>query len=165
MAKYDFRFQDSEHAVELKSTDSGYAATVAGKELLFTPHGDSTFAVLIDGKRSLVAAIKHKGIFYVDVDAMQVELTDASDATISAGGGDHAGEKDKIFAPMPGKIVKIMVALGDAVEIKQPMVIVEAMKMENQVNARAKGIVKAINFAAGDQVDTEKPIIELDLSE
>jgi biotin carboxyl carrier protein len=45
------------------------------------------------------------------------------------------------------------------------MVIVEAMKMENQVNAKAGGTVKAINFAPGDQVDTESPIIELDLGE
>jgi biotin carboxyl carrier protein len=43
------------------------------------------------------------------------------------------------------------------------MVIVEAMKMENQVNSRAKGKVKAVNFSAGDQVDTETPIIELDI--
>ena len=74
-----------------------------------------------------------------------------------------AGEKDKILAPMPGKIVKIQVAMGDEVTEKQPMVIVEAMKMEHQVMARANGKVKAINFADGDQVDTESPIIELEL--
>ncbi len=113
----------------------------------------------------MVAAVKHKGIYYVDVDAIQFELTDAADESVNAGAGDHAGAKDKIFAPMPGKIVKIMVAVGDEVDIKQPMVIVEAMKMENQVNARAKGRVKAVNFAAGDQVDTERAIIELELAE
>ena len=45
------------------------------------------------------------------------------------------------------------------------MVIVEAMKRENQVNSRANGTVKAVNFAVGDQVDTETPIIELELAE
>lgn len=165
MAKYDFRYQESEQSVDLKTTDSGYVATVAGKEYHLTPHGENLFAVLVDGRRSLVAAVKHKGTIYVDIDAMQVELTDAADASVAGGAGDHAGEKDKIFAPMPGKIVKIMVSVGDTVDVKQPMVIVEAMKMENQVNARAKGKVKAINFAAGDQVDTERPIIELELSE
>jgi biotin carboxyl carrier protein len=45
------------------------------------------------------------------------------------------------------------------------MVIVEAMKMENPVNAQAKGKVKAVNFAVGQQVDTESPIIELELEE
>ena len=64
---------------------------------------------------------------------------------------------------MPGNIVKLLVAVGDTVEVKQQTVIVEAMKMENPVLARAKGIVKAVNFAEGDQVDTETPIIELEL--
>ena len=45
------------------------------------------------------------------------------------------------------------------------MVIVEAMKMENAVLARAAGKVKAVNFAAGDQVDTDTPIIELEIEE
>jgi biotin carboxyl carrier protein len=165
VAKYTFRFEDTEIPVDLKTLDSDHTITVADKTYHFTPHGEGIFAVLVDGRRSIVAAVMHRSIYYVDVDAMQFELTDASDSTVSAGAGDHAGEKDKIFAPMPGKIVKIMVAVGDEVEIKQPMVIVEAMKMENQVNARAKGRVRAINFAAGDQVDTEKAIIELDLGE
>ena len=58
-----------------------------------------------------------------------------------------------------------MVAPGDTVEVKQALVIVEAMKMENQVLSRANGVVKAVNFKAGDQVDTENPIIELELEE
>ena len=48
---------------------------------------------------------------------------------------------------------------------KQPLVIVEAMKMENSVLCRANGTVRAVNFAAGDQVDTETPIIELEIAE
>jgi biotin carboxyl carrier protein len=66
---------------------------------------------------------------------------------------------------MPGKIVKIMAEVGGDVREKQALVIVEAMKMENPVLARAKGKVKAIHFAVGDQVDTESPIIELELEE
>ena len=77
----------------------------------------------------------------------------------------QADKTEAVAAPMPGKIVKIMVEVGDEVDVKHPMVIVEAMKMENQVNAKAAGTVKAVNFAAGDQVDTETPIIELDLPE
>jgi biotin carboxyl carrier protein len=165
VAKYEFNAQDQKLATEIQRNEQGYAVTVGEKRYEFTPHGQGLYAVIVDGHRSLVAAIKHKGVYYVDVDAIQFELTEVSDDAVSAGAADHAGAKDKIFAPMPGKIVKIMVAVGDEVEIKQPMVIVEAMKMENQVNARAKGRVKAVNFAAGDQVDTEKPIIELELVE
>ena len=109
--------------------------------------------------------VKNKDVYYIDVDSVLLEAREPSAEGFAGGAGDQAAVKDKIFAPMPGKIVKIMVAVGDEVDIKQPMVIVEAMKMENQVNAKAKGKVKAVNFAVGDQVDTETPIIELDIEE
>ncbi len=76
---------------------------------------------------------------------------------------DHDLEKDKVFAPMPGKIVKIHVRVGDDVVEKQILAVVEAMKMENPVQALASGKVKSVNFSEGDQVDTEQAIIELDL--
>ena len=165
MAKYEFTAGEQKIATDITRNEQGYVVTIGEKKLELLPHGQGIFAVMNDGQRSLVAAVKSKGIYYVDVDGIQFELTDAADESVNAGAGDHAGAKDKIFAPMPGKIVKIMVAVGDEVDIKQPMVIVEAMKMENQVNARAKGRVKAVNFAAGDQVDTERAIIELELAE
>ena len=66
---------------------------------------------------------------------------------------------------MPGKIVKLLVKVGDEVKEKQQMVIVEAMKMENPVLCKANGKVKAIHFNDGDQVNTDNPIIELELDE
>jgi biotin carboxyl carrier protein len=58
-----------------------------------------------------------------------------------------------------------MVKEGDMVEEKQPLAVVEAMKMENQINCPASGTIKLINFAVGDQVNTTNPIIELELTE
>lgn len=140
-------------------------ATVGEKVYEFTPVGENLFAATVDGKRCLVGVASHKGTFFVDIDSVLVEVTEPSEDGFAGGAGGQAGEKDKIYAPMPGKIVKIMVEVGDAVTEKQPMVIVEAMKMENPVVAKAKGIVKAVNFAVGDQVDTESPIVELELDE
>ena len=136
------------------------------REFEFLPAGNNLYTVTVNGHTFHAAAIFHKGVCYIDVDSVLAEIHEPSeDGFAGSGGAGHAGEKDKIFAPMPGKIVKVMVKVGDEVEEKQPMVIVEAMKMENQVNSKAKGTVKAVNFAAGDQVDTETPIIELDLIE
>lgn len=69
-----------------------------------------------------------------------------------------------ICAPMPGKILKILVAENQAVEPKQNLVIVEAMKMEHSVRASRKGIVTKINFKEGDLVDTGQEILELEFS-
>ncbi len=138
---------------------------VGEKEFVFRCVGENLYATTLNGVRTQIAVVRNKGVYHIDIDSAVLEVQEVSDAVFSAGAGDHGGEKDKVFAPMPGKIVKIMVNVGDAVVEKQPLVIVEAMKMENQVNSRGKGKIKAVNFAPGDQVDTESPIIELELTE
>ena len=60
---------------------------------------------------------------------------------------------------MPGKVVAVRVAVGDSVKKGQPLVIVEAMKMEHTITAPADGIVSKINAAAGDQVDEKLELI------
>jgi biotin carboxyl carrier protein len=158
---------NSEKVTAVVNREAGqFSVTVDGKVYELRQIGPGLFGYLSGSTRSVIAAVRHKGVCYLDIDSIQLELSEPGSEDFTGGSADlHAGQKDKIFAPMPGKIVKIMVAVGEEVEIKQPMVIVEAMKMENQVNSRAKGTVRAIHFAAGDQVDTERPIIELDIKE
>ena len=55
-------------------------------------------------------------------------------------------------APMPGKIVQLMVAAGDSVAKGAPLLIMEAMKMEHTICAPADGKVEALNYAVGEQV-------------
>ena len=69
----------------------------------------------------------------------------------SSGGGGSAGSGD-VTVPMQGTIVKLLVEVGDEVEVGQGVVVLEAMKMENQINAEKAGTVKAIKVAAGDTV-------------
>ncbi len=58
-----------------------------------------------------------------------------------------------VHAPMPGKIVKILVKVGDKVKAGDPVVTLEAMKMENELCAPAGGTVKAVSVGEGDSVD------------
>ncbi len=150
---------------DVEKSQNGFVVKSGENEFVFEPAGENLYYVKVNGHKHLVAVVSHKGKYFIDIDSMLFELSDHQADSVSGGAGGHAGEKDKIFAPMPGKVVKLLVAVGDEVVEKQPMVVVEAMKMENQVNSLAKGIVKAINFAEGDQVDTENPIIELELDE
>jgi acetyl-CoA/propionyl-CoA/long-chain acyl-CoA carboxylase, biotin carboxylase, biotin carboxyl carrier protein len=57
-----------------------------------------------------------------------------------------------VTVPMQGTIVKVLVAAGDAVEVGQTICVLEAMKMENAINAEKAGTVKEIRVAAGDSV-------------
>ncbi len=163
MNKHEFLFDDEVVATEFEKSKEGFKVSAGEKEFLFQPMGENLYRVNINGTNHRAAVVCYRGTYYIDIDSVLIELTEPSEEGFAGGAAGHAGEKDKIFAPMPGKIVKVLVDVGDEVEEKQAMVIVEAMKMENQVNAKAKGKVKAVNFAAGDQVDTERPIIELEL--
>ena len=69
----------------------------------------------------------------------------------AAGGGGAAGS-GSIEAPMQGTIVKVLVEVGDEVAAGTGVVVLEAMKMENQINADAAGTVKQVKVAAGDTV-------------
>ena len=68
----------------------------------------------------------------------------------------HAGEAEaeggRLTAPMPGKIIAVLVAAGAAVEKGAPLLIMEAMKMEHTISAPQAGVVEAVFFAVGDQV-------------
>ena len=67
-------------------------------------------------------------------------------------GADGAGPQ-RIVAPMPGKVVRVLVKPGDAVEARQGLVVVEAMKMENELRAARAGTVAAVSVVEGQSVD------------
>lgn len=165
MNSYEFLFDGETVESTVESSGDLFTVSVGDKRFEFQKIGDSQFSCTVNGRRMTVAVVKKNSTCYIDIDSLQLELSEPSQDQFSGAGDSHAGDKDKIFAPMPGKIVKIMVEVGQEIKERQPMVVVEAMKMENQVNAKAAGTVKAINFNVGDQVDTESAIIELELGE
>ncbi|MFN4096459.1 MAG: biotin/lipoyl-containing protein, partial [Sphingomonas sp.] len=67
-----------------------------------------------------------------------------------------------LLAPMPGLLTRIEVGAGEKVEAGQPLAVVEAMKMENILRAEKSGVVKAINFAAGDSLAVDAAILEFE---
>jgi acetyl-CoA/propionyl-CoA carboxylase biotin carboxyl carrier protein len=57
---------------------------------------------------------------------------------------------------MPGKVVKILAAMGQEVAAGAPLVVLEAMKMEHTVRAPDAGVLRALHVAVGDQVDADR---------
>jgi pyruvate carboxylase subunit B len=66
-----------------------------------------------------------------------------------------------VTAPMPGKILRILVKEGEQVKTGQGLLILEAMKMENEIPAPKDGVVKKILIKEGDTVNTSDPMIEI----
>ena len=78
-------------------------------------------------------------------------------------GGGARGEDGsrRLVASMPGKVIRVLVGAGDAVTARQPLVVVEAMKMENELRAGRDGYVAAIHVREGVSVEAGALLIEL----
>ena len=80
----------------------------------------------------------------------------------SASGGGAGGGSGKVEVPMQGTIVKVLVEVGQAVEAGQSVVVLEAMKMENQIEADKSGTVKAVNVKPGDTVGAGDVVVVIE---
>jgi biotin carboxyl carrier protein len=131
--------------------------------------GDGHFHVLKDGisyKAELISAdynakqlvIRVNGIHYdVKLEDQYDQLVDRLGLTISSG---H--EVKDIYAPMPGLVLDIAVSKGQEVEEGTPLLILEAMKMENVIKSPGKGVIKSINVKQGEAVEKSQLLIEME---
>jgi biotin carboxyl carrier protein len=74
-----------------------------------------------------------------------------------------AGEvRQTVIAPMPGRIVRVLVAVGDRVSANQPVVVIEAMKMENELRSPRDGAVRLVNVQPGDAVEAQAVLVVIE---
>jgi biotin carboxyl carrier protein len=111
------------------SHEVGFAEGLAPGELVVHLHG-GTLTAVVNGRRSRRGAAR-------------------------AGG---AGEQ-RIIAPMPGRVLRVLAAPGDAVAARQPLVVVEAMKMENELSSARGGHVKEVAVAPGQSVEAGRLLV------
>ncbi len=67
----------------------------------------------------------------------------------------------RLKAPIPGRITRLMVNQGDAVEVGQPLLVLEAMKMENEIRATRPGLIAAIHVTVGQSVIRQELLVEI----
>jgi len=73
----------------------------------------------------------------------------------------EAGGSSSVVAPMPGTVVRVLVAPGDTVEPRQPLVVLEAMKMETPLVSPYAATVSAVHVSEGDRVAGGATLVEL----
>ena len=127
----------------------------------------ASFRRLPDGGLHLDLDGQGTALVHSQVDSRQVRIslggrTVELDRIDSAGGGaDDGADADSATAPMPGKVVEVNVAAGDAVALGDPLVGLEAMKLNNAVEAPRAGVVASVEVQVGDQVGPGDTLVRL----
>jgi biotin carboxyl carrier protein len=129
--------------VDTAATEQGWSVRV----------GSQVWELWLDGEPPALRVVASGRPLAARVESEQSRQL-APSLSLGTGGG-------KVCAPMPGRVVKLLVAEGDEVEPGAAVVVVEAMKMENEIRAEAGGVVEQICVTAGQTVDGGAPLVRL----
>ncbi len=160
----DARVFDVELLAQNDESDSEDARsvrlTIDGRELeaSIVPMRDGSAMIELGGRRVRMAAAKRRAAIFAAVGPFTAEFSVAEERASRRAGGLAAHELD---APMPGKVLKVLVAEGQAVEHGDALIVLEAMKMETTLYAESAAVVARICVAAGQMVDHGARLIEL----
>jgi biotin carboxyl carrier protein len=92
---------------------------------------------------------------YVRVESERLRAAEAAKK------GSAGGSEKVIKSPMPGRIVKLLVKVGDEVEAGRPLFVMEAMKMENEIKAKGAGKILELHVAVGDTVERNAKLVTM----
>jgi biotin carboxyl carrier protein len=110
-----------------------------------------------------VAAAGTRGELLVELDGRTVPVVvDGRRRRAAADGAAHGDGEQAVVAPMPGRVVRVLVAPGDEVALRQGVVVVEAMKMENELGAPKPGRVKDVSVTPGTLVEAGRVLVVIE---
>ena len=155
---YFARSGGQEHRVDVRRDGERLHVRLDDREFLvdFLRVDPALYSLLIDGRSYEIDVLESEDALMVLVDGQpfQVEIQEEQQRRLraAAGKGETKSGKRIVTAPMPGKVVKLLVKPGDAVQPGDGVVVVEAMKMENELQASTAGTVKEIRVEEGKAV-------------
>jgi len=146
--------------VEIQRRGARVIASVAGRiyELELKHASDRDYLILNEGRVfncRVDGRLESGSTVDVVVGAAHhaVTLVDPKRLRSALGAGEHGDGAAKIAAPMPGKVVRVLVEIGQKVEAGEGIVVVEAMKMQNEMKAPKSGILVTLNAEVGATVN------------
>jgi biotin carboxyl carrier protein len=150
---------EQSYTVEIEeSSKSVYRVSVDGNEFVVDGKktGRTNFSLIVDNRSFEIEVDNREDEYRVLVDGRNYHIHLLDERRVRVGGESASAQaqgRQKVSVPMPGKVIAILVAEGDTVEKGQGLVIVEAMKMENEVHSPIAGEVKEIKVKTGDTVE------------
>ncbi len=158
------------HCHELRPSATPAAEAEADSEdsaeILQPGGGGRPTVVCVSGKIyriRLRAAATPTDPFAVEVNGARLVASVQSDLERRArqGRATTSQATQQAVAPLPGRVVEVFVQAGDSVEKGQPLLVIEAMKMENEIASPAAGEVREVAVAPGDAVETDQILVSL----
>ncbi len=154
---YDVIIEGTSYRLELARPEGRWECRLNGRELQIDAvlTRRDVLSILIEGKafeikRERTASDLH---LWVGSERYAAELRDPRSLSSRRDGAGEAQGPKKLVAPMPGKVVRVLAREKTAVEAGQGVIVVEAMKMQNELKSPKKGIVQKIVAAEGANVN------------
>jgi biotin carboxyl carrier protein len=147
------------YTVEIEEVGKGvYRVSVDGHQFFVDGKktGRTNYSLIVDNRSFEVEVDSTKDEYRVLVDGRNYHVRLTDERRMLAGGGQPEMQlqgRQRVSVPMPGKVIAVLVSEGDKVEEGQGLVIVEAMKMENEVHSPVSGQVAGVHVKPGDTVD------------
>ena len=150
--------------VELEERPEGYTAVLDGVtyEVGCARILDGLYSLLMEGESYEVAVHSHEpGSYDVHMydGVRHVDLLSPLDLVLRSQHGGPGARGGSVRAPMPGKVVKVLVEEGQSVLKGQGLVVVEAMKMQNELQATADAVVQHVRVREGDSVESGAELV------
>jgi biotin carboxyl carrier protein len=146
------------HTVDVTQENGRYRVTLGDQvwevDARLTAHG--LYSLLIDGVSHVADVDDRAGECVVEVggETYSIQVEEHTRHIIRTRGGAAGGAGGQTLkAPLPGKITHVAVRAGDAVTAGQSLLVIEAMKMENELKAAAAGTVREVRVSAGQAVN------------
>jgi biotin carboxyl carrier protein len=155
-----------EHQIELQKTAAGLKISLDGEPVdadLVRIAEPSLYSLLLDRQsREMVLARDGDSISVsLDGERLVARVQDEVSRALAEFGGSAPSGALEVRAPMPGVVVSVEVKAGEKVEVGQPVVVVEAMKMQNELTAESAGLVERVAVQPGDTVDGDAVLVVL----
>ena len=148
-------FASSDGPIEVTLARNGEALQLSGYSLAQHDRG-RLLVTLANGTTCIAHATKVGDVWWVHLNGRTYKWERIEPG--SSGAEDEGG----LIAPMPGKVLEVLVAQGDVVEAGTPLMVLEAMKMEHRIVAAADGTVMAVHYEAGAQVAQGAVLLDLE---
>ena len=163
--KFQAKIKDTTHAVEVNRNEDRYEVSIDGQlypvSLIFSDASHDV--LLIDNTSYDVVLINTDNHYQVNVvnRYFDVEIIDPRRKALSSASLDDGGLR-AIRTQMPGRIIKVMVSEGEEVKENQGLLILEAMKMQNEIKAPRSGVITKISVTENESVESNQILIELE---